>query len=51
MAPTRPPRSRSPENWLEAEVPDVDDPPSPAELAHAASFAALLEKAERQRRG
>lgn len=49
MAPTRPPRSRSPENWLEAEVPDVDDPPSPAELAHAASFAALLDKAERQR--
>lgn len=49
MAPARPPRSRSPENWLEAEVPDVDDPPSPAELAHAASFAALLDKAEHQR--
>lgn len=53
MAPTRPPRppkgSRSFENWLEDEVPDVDAPPSAAELAHAASFATLLEKAERGR--
>lgn len=49
MAPYRPPRSRSPENWLEDEVPDVDTPPSPAELAHAASFAALLDKAARGR--
>lgn len=48
MAPTRPPRPRSLENWLEDDVPEADAPPSAAELARAAGFAALLEKAERQ---
>lgn len=54
MAPPKDPRlelehSSHDADLLEGDVPDDDAPPSPAELAHAASFAALLDKAEHGR--